>query len=130
MSINKIATERNQRTLLELVAQPGNDVCADCKSRNPRWASYSLGIFICMNCASIHRKMGTHISKVKSLTMDTWSKEQVEVMKSTGNVKSNAHFNPDETKHPPPTNMIDQERDSDLEKFIRLAYTPRSQIPV
>ncbi|KAM5539740.1 hypothetical protein V8D89_006553 [Ganoderma adspersum] len=126
MSINKIAAERNQRTLLELVSQPGNDVCADCKSRNPRWASYSLGIFICMNCASIHRKMGTHISKVKSLTMDTWSKEQVEVMKSTGNTKSNAHFNSDETKHPPPTNMIDQERDSDLEKFIRSKYQYKS----
>lgn len=40
-------------------------------------------------------------------------------MKSNGNVKSNAHFNPDETRHPPPTNMIDSERDSELEKYIR-----------
>ena len=40
-------------------------------------------------------------------------------MKSTGNIKSNAHYNPDEIKHPPPTNMIDAERDSDLEKYIR-----------
>lgn len=40
-------------------------------------------------------------------------------MKSKGNVKSNAHYNPDEVKHPPPTNMIDSERDSDLEKYIR-----------
>ena len=30
-------------------------------------------------CASLHRKMGTHITKVKSLTLDTWSREQVEV---------------------------------------------------
>ncbi|KAL1939075.1 hypothetical protein VTO73DRAFT_10335 [Trametes versicolor] len=70
--------------------------------------------------------MGTHISKVKSLTLDSWTKEQVEFMKSKGNVKSNAHYNPDEVKHPPPTNMIDSERDSDLEKYIRSKYEYKS----
>jgi hypothetical protein len=40
-------------------------------------------------------------------------------MKEMGNVKSNAYFNPNEIKNPPPTNMIEQERDSDLEKYIR-----------
>ena len=38
-----------------------------------------LGIFLCMRCASLHRKLGTHISKVKSLSMDSWSNEQVDV---------------------------------------------------
>ncbi|CCM05416.1 uncharacterized protein FIBRA_07633 [Fibroporia radiculosa] len=75
-----------------------------------------------MNCAGIHRKMGTHISKVKSLTMDMWTKEQVEIMKNIGNIRSNLQYNPNETRHPPPTNMIDSERDSDLEKFIRSKY--------
>ncbi|PCH37552.1 ArfGap-domain-containing protein [Wolfiporia cocos MD-104 SS10] len=120
--VNKMTADRNQRILMELAMQPGNDMCADCKARNPRWASHSLGIFICMNCASIHRKMGTHISKVKSLTMDTWSKEQVEVMKTTGNIRSNAYYNPDETRNPPPTNMVDSERDSELERYIRSKY--------
>ncbi|KAG1752082.1 hypothetical protein EDB19DRAFT_1628154 [Suillus lakei] len=120
--ISKITTERNQRTLLELVIQPGNDICADCKSRNPRWASHNLGIFICVNCASIHRKLGTHITKVKSVTLDAWTKEQVEVMKQNGNIKSNALYNPDEARHPPPTNMMEAERDSDIEKFIRAKY--------
>ncbi|KAH7929302.1 ArfGap-domain-containing protein [Leucogyrophana mollusca] len=120
--ISKIAAERNHRTLLELSMKPGNDICADCKSRTPRWASYSLGIFICVHCASVHRKLGTHISKVKSVTLDQWSKEQVEVMKQNGNVKSNLYYNPDEVRHPPPTNMVDSERDSELEKFIRGKY--------
>lgn len=40
-------------------------------------------------------------------------------MKQNGNVKSNALYNPDERRHPPPTNMIDSERDSELEKYIR-----------
>ncbi|KAH7910541.1 hypothetical protein BJ138DRAFT_1152658 [Hygrophoropsis aurantiaca] len=120
--ISKITAERNQRALLELVMKPGNDICADCKSRNPRWASFNLGIFVCVHCASIHRKLGTHITKVKSLTLDQWSKEQLEVMKQNGNVKVNSFYNPDETRHPPPTNMIDSERDSELEKFIRAKY--------
>lgn len=102
--------------------QPGNDICADCKARNPRWASHNLGIFVCVNCASIHRKLGTHITKVKSLTLDAWTKEQVEAMKQNGNIKSNAFYNPDEARHPPPTNMMEAERDSEIEKFIRAKY--------
>lgn len=35
-----------------------------------------------MRCAAIHRKLGTHISKVKSLSMDTWTDEQVDVSQS------------------------------------------------
>jgi hypothetical protein len=46
---------------------------------DPRWASYSLGVFLCIRCAGIHRKMGTHISKVKSITMDQWNTEQIDV---------------------------------------------------
>ncbi|KII91489.1 hypothetical protein PLICRDRAFT_51630 [Plicaturopsis crispa FD-325 SS-3] len=120
--MNKITVERNQRAVLELVAQPGNDVCADCKARAPRWASHNLGIFICVSCASVHRKMGTHISKVKSVTLDSWTKEQVESMRQNGNVKSNAFYNPNETRHPPPTNMMESERDSELELYIRAKY--------
>ena len=38
-----------------------------------------MGIFLCMRCATLHRKLGTHISKVKSLSMDSWSSDQVDV---------------------------------------------------
>jgi len=58
----------------------------------------------------------------KSLTLDVWTKEQVEHMRQMGNTQSNEIYNPDEVRHPPPTNMIDAERDSDLEKFIRDKY--------
>lgn len=78
-SISKRQQARNERELQELLRVPGNGQCADCSARNPGWASWNLGIFLCMRCASLHRKMGTHISKVKSLSMDTWSSEQVEV---------------------------------------------------
>ncbi|KAK0205432.1 hypothetical protein DFS33DRAFT_1328283 [Desarmillaria ectypa] len=119
---SRIASERSQKLVEKLALLPGNDICADCKVRNPRWASHNLGIFLCMNCASIHRKIGTHITKVKSLTMDSWTKEQVENMKNMGNVKSNAIYNPNEIRHPPPPSLMDPERDSELEQYIRSKY--------
>ncbi|KAG6919135.1 hypothetical protein DXG01_008942 [Tephrocybe rancida] len=57
-----------------------------------------------------------------SITMDTWTKEQVEPMKSIGNVKSNAIYNPNEVRNPPPPNLMDGERDSELEQYIRSKY--------
>jgi hypothetical protein len=55
----KASAERYGRQVLELVRAPGNDACADCGARAPRWASWSLGVFICVQCAGVHRKMGT-----------------------------------------------------------------------
>lgn len=78
-SMSKRTQARNERELHELLSLPGNSTCADCGAKNPAWASWNLGIFLCMRCASLHRKLGTHISKVKSLSMDTWSNDQVEV---------------------------------------------------
>ncbi|KIM27923.1 hypothetical protein M408DRAFT_70811 [Serendipita vermifera MAFF 305830] len=75
----KLTSDRSTRMLTDLMQEPGNDVCADCKNGTPRWASYNLGIFLCMHCASIHRKIGTHISKVKSLNLDQWTKDQIDV---------------------------------------------------
>ncbi|KAJ7829435.1 hypothetical protein B0H14DRAFT_1209952 [Mycena olivaceomarginata] len=128
MALNKITIDRNQKILLDLIQQPGNDVCADCKVKNPRWASHNLGIFICVSCASVHRKIGTHVTKVKSLTMDSWTKEQTENMKNNGNIKSNLFYNPNETRHPPPPNLMDGERDSEMEQFIRSKYEYKSFI--
>ncbi|KAH8820868.1 hypothetical protein F5884DRAFT_850114 [Xylogone sp. PMI_703] len=123
-ALSKRQQARNEKTLQELLKVPGNNVCADCQARNPGWASWSLGIFICMRCAALHRKMGTHISKVKSLSMDSWSSDQVENMKRTGNVASNRIYNPQNAK--PPIPMDVDEADSAMERFIRQKYQDRS----
>ena len=98
-AISKRQQARNERQLQDLIQTvPGNDRCADCGARNPGWASWNLGIFLCVRCASLHRKLGTHVSKVKSLSMDAWSAEQVDNMKKVGNVRSNATYNPQNTR--------------------------------
>src|SRR5271156_897638 len=51
-------------------------------SVNTTIADYKIliaGIFVCVRCAAIHRKIGTHVSKIKSLRLDKWSPEQINV---------------------------------------------------
>ena len=45
----------------------------------PRWASWNIGVFVCIRCAGIHRNLGVHISKMKSVNLDTWAPDQIEV---------------------------------------------------
>jgi hypothetical protein len=45
-----------------------------------------------MKCAGIHRGLGTHISKVRSCSLDTWLPEQVLLMEQTGNASANAFY--------------------------------------
>ena len=37
------------------------------------------GVFVCIRCSGIHRSMGTHISKVKSVDLDVWTPDQMAV---------------------------------------------------
>lgn len=60
---------------------------------DPRWASWNLGIFICIRCSGIHRGMGTHISRVKSVDLDAWTDEQLQSVVKWGNARANKCVN-------------------------------------
>lgn len=83
-----------QKQLDNIIKYPSNNKCGDCKKKNnPRWSSYSLGLIICIQCAGIHRSLGTHITKVKSVDLDSWKEEDVEMLlKMRGNDRANLKY--------------------------------------
>ncbi|XP_059049173.1 arf-GAP with coiled-coil, ANK repeat and PH domain-containing protein 2 [Achroia grisella] len=80
-----IVRMRKIRIWEQLLNIPGNNNCCDCGSPNPRWASINLGITLCIECSGIHRSLGVHLSKVRSLTLDDWEPDIIKVMAELGN---------------------------------------------
>jgi len=68
----------------------GNTRCVDCDSLNPDWASLNLGVLVCIECSGIHRNLGSHISRVRSLDLDEWPPGHVAVMTGLGNYIANS----------------------------------------
>ena len=71
--------EKFQAILSAMLREEDNKYCVDCDAKGPRWASWNLGVFLCIRCAGIHRNLGVHISKVKSVNLDQWTAEQIAV---------------------------------------------------
>lgn len=80
----------NKKVENELRALPGNNICCDCDGKMPQWASVSFGVFMCLECSGRHRALGVHISFVRSVSMDSWSEKQINMMRCGGNDKCNA----------------------------------------
>ncbi|XP_069383223.1 arf-GAP with coiled-coil, ANK repeat and PH domain-containing protein 3 isoform X1 [Paralichthys olivaceus] len=76
---------RGDTILQRIQCLPGNEQCCDCGQADPRWASINLGILLCIECSGIHRSLGVHCSKVRSLTLDTWEPELLKLMCELGN---------------------------------------------
>uniref|UniRef100_A0A3B4VHH2 Arf-GAP with coiled-coil, ANK repeat and PH domain-containing protein n=1 Tax=Seriola dumerili TaxID=41447 RepID=A0A3B4VHH2_SERDU len=77
------------KALEEVQAIPGNRQCCDCGEPGPDWASINLGITLCIVCSGIHRSLGVHFSKVRSLTLDSWEPELIKLMCELGNTVIN-----------------------------------------
>ncbi|XP_034074091.1 arf-GAP with coiled-coil, ANK repeat and PH domain-containing protein 3-like isoform X1 [Gymnodraco acuticeps] len=76
---------RGESILQRIQLLPGNEQCCDCGQADPRWASINLGILLCIECSGIHRSLGVHCSKVRSLTLDSWEPELLKLMCELGN---------------------------------------------
>ncbi|KAL2259952.1 hypothetical protein VTK26DRAFT_6189 [Humicola hyalothermophila] len=107
---------QNQQTIKNLLKLEPNKVCADCKrNKHPRWASWNLGVFICIRCSGIHRGMGTHISRVKSVDLDAWTDEQLQSILNWGNARANKYWEAKLANGHVPS-------EAKIENFIRTKY--------
>lgn len=115
--------EKCQSVLNQLLRDEDNKYCVDCDSKGPRWASWNIGVFLCIKCAGIHRNLGVHISRVKSVNLDSWTPEQVVSLQQMGNSRARAVYEanlPDNFRRP--------QYDSSLETFIRAKYEHKKYI--
>ncbi|XP_062838141.1 stromal membrane-associated protein 1 isoform X2 [Anolis carolinensis] len=139
--------EQHQAILAKLLREEDNKYCADCEAKDlkqgqgtkfmdgiflhcqtlfntfsgnlngPRWASWNTGVFICIRCAGIHRNLGVHISRVKSVNLDQWTPEQIQCMQEMGNTKARLLYEANL-----PENFRRPQTDQAVEFFIRDKY--------
>uniref|UniRef100_A0A8C5LVP4 Small ArfGAP2 n=1 Tax=Leptobrachium leishanense TaxID=445787 RepID=A0A8C5LVP4_9ANUR len=90
---------------------------------SPRWASWNIGVFLCIRCAGVHRNLGVHISRVKSVNLDQWTQEQIQCMEDMGNGKAKRlyeAFLPESFSRP--------QTDQAVESFIREKYEKKKHM--
>ncbi|CAN6481850.1 unnamed protein product [Victoria cruziana] len=117
---------------------PGNDVCAECDAQEPDWASLNLGILICIECSGVHRNLGVHISKVRSLTLDVkvWEPVLLDLFHRLGNRFCNSVWEEllpinEERKHDSDINLpfvskpVPNDPLSQKEKYIQSKYAEK-----
>ena len=72
--------------LRRIIKLNNNHICFDCGTTPTNWVSINLGIFLCVDCAQIHRGVGTHISKIKSTGGSyRWHPDEMELISNMGN---------------------------------------------
>ncbi|XP_072464583.1 arf-GAP with coiled-coil, ANK repeat and PH domain-containing protein 3 [Notamacropus eugenii] len=117
-------SSKGEGILQRVQSAAGNGQCCDCGQPDPRWASINLGILLCIECSGIHRSLGVHCSKVRSLTLDSWEPELLKLMCELGNSTVNQIYEAqcEELGLQKPTASSSRQ---DKEAWIKVKYVER-----
>eukprot|EP00904_Undaria_pinnatifida_P001696 jgi/Undpi1/11527/HiC_scaffold_30.g13824.m1 len=110
-----------QNALRECQKKPGNKRCADCIERLPQWVVTDFNTFVCTACSGIHREFS---HRVKSISLATFTEDEVKGVKEGGNEISNnlymARYRPGHDLPEPEGGKAQKHRD-----FIRTKYVDK-----
>ncbi|XP_052606431.1 arf-GAP with GTPase, ANK repeat and PH domain-containing protein 1 isoform X11 [Peromyscus californicus insignis] len=116
---SRLTSQSEAMALQSIRNMRGNSHCVDCDAQNPNWASLNLGALMCIECSGIHRNLGTHLSRVRSLDLDDWPMELIKVMSSIGNELANSVWEESSQGRTKPS--LDSTRE-EKERWIRAKY--------
>ncbi|KAI5192031.1 ADP-ribosylation factor GTPase-activating protein 1 [Nematocida sp. AWRm77] len=121
-------------TLKEIIERSAeNQKCMDCGMARPQWASITHGIFLCLNCAGVHRSFGVRVSVVKSVGMDMWPLSDIARMEKGGNKRFGALLAQYSLAALPKSQLYlerrVQEYAKQLEKEVQSVYPKEKQVP-
>ena len=80
-------SEYADKDLIPILEIESNKICNDCGKRDIHWCSINNSVLLCSACARTHKKFNPKISQIKSLEVDSWTKEEIELLKLGGNEK-------------------------------------------
>ncbi|XP_041103384.1 arf-GAP with GTPase, ANK repeat and PH domain-containing protein 3-like isoform X2 [Polyodon spathula] len=132
---SRLGSQSDAHTIQSIRNVRGNSFCVDCEGPNPDWASLNLGALICIECSGIHRNLGTHLSRVRSLDLDDWPVELSMVMTAIGNALANSVWEALVEGYTKPTSDSSREEKecwirAKYEQKLFVASLPQSDVPL
>jgi stromal membrane-associated protein len=118
-----------KQMILELMGKEGNSLCADCNSNDPTWVSVNNKVFICTQCAGVHRSLGVEYSFVQSVKLDDWKIDIVNEILTGGSTNT---VNEEYLEFSVPENVLKPNPNSsrqDRESYISKKYVDRMFLP-
>lgn len=107
-------------------ADASNTTCCDCGDSNQvEWISINLLCVLCIQCSAVHRSLGSHISKVRSLLLDSFTSREIkELLKYVSNKNLNSIYEAELTQK----SIIPGSSVADRTRFITDKYVSKKYV--